>query len=273
MRPYIEECRKFPLVKEAANIAEKLKTAAGRITIGPAEKGTEISISCGIASLVCMPQGLDRGIAAAELACKTAKNRGRDRVEIYACDDNSMMRRYDDAIAIGQLRGALKTDRLMLYAQLITPLRNKSLPCGYEILLRMRGEDGKLVMPGPLIDAASRFQLLPTVDRWVTKRALEMLAPYRGMLSSRGIGISINVSGQSIGDEVFVGQLAQQIKAARLPADCLTIEITEQAAVTNLARANELIRQLKFVGCQFALDDFGTGANSLMSLKQLQYLE
>ena len=149
MRPYIEECRKFPLVKEAANIAEKLKTAAGRITIGPAEKGTEISISCGIASLVCMPQGLDRGIAAAELACKTAKNRGRDRVEIYACDDNSMMRRYDDAIAIGQLRGALKTDRLMLYAQLITPLRNKSLPCGYEILLRMRGEDGKLVMPGP----------------------------------------------------------------------------------------------------------------------------
>jgi diguanylate cyclase (GGDEF)-like protein len=257
-------------IKEVGQLAEQLLAAARKVKIGPAEKGTLVSLSCGIASLVCMPQGLDRAIAAAELACKTAKNRGRDRIEVYSCDDNSMMRSHGDAIAIGQLRAALKTDRLLLYAQRIVPLRNSNLPGGYEILLRLREEDGSLVLPGPLIQAAARFQVLPTVDRWVTKRALEMLAPYRSMLGSRGIGMSINVSGQSIGDEVFVSLLAQQIKAARLPGDCLTIEITEQAALTNLVRANELIRQLRSLGCQFALDDFGTGANSLTTLKQLQ---
>jgi EAL domain-containing protein (putative c-di-GMP-specific phosphodiesterase class I) len=60
------------------------------------------------------------------------------------------------------------------------------------------------------------------------------------------------------------------LQEARLPADCITIEITEQAAVTNLARANKLIDSLKSLGCQFALDDFGTGANSLTTLQSLQ---
>jgi EAL domain-containing protein (putative c-di-GMP-specific phosphodiesterase class I) len=217
-----------------------------------------------------MPQGLDRSLAMAELACKAAKTHGRNRVEVYAWDDNSMIRRHQDVVAIGQLRSALKADRLVLYAQRIVPLSSTTLPGGYEILVRMIDEAGELVLPGPLIQAAHRYQLLPSIDRWVTHRALEMLAPYRSVLGSSGTSFSLNVSGQSICDEVFAAQLAQQIKLARLPTDCITVEITEQSAVTNLARANELIGQLKALGCQIALDDFGTGANSLTYLKNLQ---
>ncbi len=257
-------------VSAAVALAERLKDAARLISIGPADEPTEASISCGVASLVAMPQGLDRALAAAELACKTAKTRGRGRVEAYDCDDNSMMRRHGDAIAVGQLRAALKADRLLLYAQRIAPLRNGNLPGGYEILLRFRGEDGSLILPGPLIDVANRYQLLPTVDRWVAQRALQMLAPHRRMIETRGINFSLNVSGQSIGDAAFIGSLVQQIKASRLPANSLTMEITEQAAVTNMARANEMIRSLIRHGCQAALDDFGTGANSLIYLKNLQ---
>jgi EAL domain-containing protein (putative c-di-GMP-specific phosphodiesterase class I) len=84
----------------------------------------------------------------------------------------------------------LKADRLLLYAQRIAPLRDLSLPGGYELLLRLREMDGSLVAPGPLIDAAQRYQLLPSIDRWVVKRALEMLAPYRGMLRTRALSIS-----------------------------------------------------------------------------------
>jgi Amt family ammonium transporter len=173
-------------------------------------------------------------------------------------------------VRVGQLRAALKADRLILFAQRIVPLRNTTLAGGYEILVRLLDDNGGLVLPGPLISAAQRYQLLPSLDRWVTTRALEMLSPYRSMLSSRGVSISINVSGQSICDETFVTQLAQQIKAARLPQNCIMVEITEQSAVTNLARANQLIRQLKALGCHIALDDFGTGANSLTLLKHLQ---
>ncbi len=257
-------------VQQAAQTADAIRAAAARVKIGPAEKSVDVSISCGVASYVAMPQGLDRALAMAELACKAAKTKGRNRVEVYASTDNSMIRRHGDVIAVGQLRDALKADRLVLYAQRIVPLRSTTLAGGYEILVRLLDDSGGLVLPGPLISAAQRYQLLPSLDRWVTTRALEMLAPYRSMLSTRGVGMSINVSGQSICDETFVTQLAQQIKAARLPQDCITVEITEQSAVTNLARANQLIRQLKALGCHIALDDFGTGANSLTYLKHLQ---
>ncbi len=254
----------------AAKIAGDILAAASRLVIGPLQNLVEVSISCGVASLVSMPQGLARAMAAAELACKTAKNRGRNRVELYACEDDSMMRRHDDAVAVGQLRAALKSDRLLLFAQRIAPLQNRSLPGGYELLLRLQSEDGELVAPSPLLKAAQRYQLLPSVDRWVIQRALQTLAPYRDMLRSRGLSMSINVSGQSIGDETLVEHFREQLKTAKLPPGCITVEITEQSAVTNLVRANAMIDKLKVLGCRFALDDFGTGANSLTSLKSLQ---
>jgi diguanylate cyclase (GGDEF)-like protein len=252
-----------------AEIGAKLQTAAARLIIGPAANPVEVSLSCGIAALVPMPQGLARALAAAELACKKAKERGRGRIELYAFEDSSMMRSHGDAMAIGELRAAIKEDRLVLYAQPIVPLQNRSLPGGYELLMRLRDPVGRIVPPGDLINAAQRYQILPSVDRWVVRRALEMLTPYRGMLNSRGLSISVNVSGQSISDPEFAEQFVAQLRAAHLPAGCITVEMTEQAAVTNLAHANELFRKMGVLGCKLALDDFGTGANSLVILKTL----
>lgn len=254
----------------AREIALKLQSAAARLVVGPPQEPVEISISCGVALLTPIPQGLERALAAAQVAMKKAKDRGRNRVEIYACEDSSMMRYHEDAAAVGQLRTAIKADRLLLYAQRIVPLQNPGLPGGYELLMRLRDPDGKVVAPGSVIAAAQRYQLLPTIDRWAVHRALEMLTPYRGMLASRGISMSINISGQSIGDEEFVQSFVEQLQAARLPGGAVTVEITEQAAVTNLARAGDMIRRLGTLGCRLALDDFGTGANSLVNLKSLQ---
>jgi EAL domain-containing protein (putative c-di-GMP-specific phosphodiesterase class I) len=96
-----------------------------------------------------------------------------------------------------------------------------------------------------------------------------MLGPHRAMLRSRGLGISINVSGQSISDEAFITQFCRWLKEANLPKGCISVELTEQAAVGSLARATDAILQFKSLGCEFALDDFGTGANSLTYLKSL----
>lgn len=254
----------------AAEKAHELQDAARNLALGPTGNTVEVSISCGVSSLVAMPQGLARAIAAAEIACKTAKSRGRNRVELYACEDGSMMRHRDDAIAVGQLRSALKNNQLVLFAQRIAPLQNRSLPGGYELLLRIKGPNGELIAPGPMLQAAQRYQLLPSVDRWVTQTALQMLTAYRAMLRTRGISISINLTGQSIDDETCIQSFAEGLKAANLPPECITIEITEQAAVKNLARANAMIQRLTALGCRFALDDFGTGANSLTYLKNLQ---
>lgn len=253
----------------AVAIAERLQAAIQRLVIGPAQHPLDVSVSCGVAALVEMPQGLARALAAAELACKTAKKRGRNRVELYACADASMMRRHDDVLAVGELRAALKADRLVLFAQRIAPLQDKSLPGGYEILLRLRTADGRLAAPGPLISAAERYQLLPSIDRWVAQRALQLLAPYRGMLGSNGLTFSLNLSGQSFASDEYPQQLVSDLRNANLPAGCLALEITEQAAVASLGRAQAMIDQLAPWGCRFALDDFGTGSNSLTYLNSL----
>jgi diguanylate cyclase (GGDEF)-like protein len=255
---------------DAKLIAENLQSAAAKLVIGPSKDAFDVSISCGVSILLPLPDGLSRAVAAAEIACKTAKNRGRNRVEIYKFEDGSMMRRHQDALLVGQLRSALKADRLLLFAQRIHPLQNSSLAGGYELLLRLREVDGTLVAPGPLIQAAQRYQILPAIDRWVAQRALQILAPYRSMFITRELGMSINVSGQSIGDETFIQQFAQFLKEANLPRNCVSVELTEQAAITNMARAAEMVQRLGALGCRFALDDFGTGANSLTYLKSLQ---
>jgi diguanylate cyclase (GGDEF)-like protein len=253
----------------ALQLAETLQSAAARLVIGPAKQVIDVSISCGISALMPMPDGLARAIAAAELACKTAKQRGRNRVEIYAIEDGSMMRRHSDAMAVGSLRAALKSDRLMLFAQRIAPLQDRTRPGGYEVLLRLQEIDGTLVAPGPLIDAAQRYQLLPSIDRWVVHRALQLLAPYRSMFRTRGISMSVNVSGQSIGDDAFIQTFTQLLKDSNLPRGCISVELTEQAAITNVVHAKKMVAALSQVGCGFALDDFGTGANSLGYLKAL----
>jgi len=255
--------------KAASAVAQELQAAAKLLKIGPPQEQVDVSLSCGVAALVVMPQGLARALAAAELACKGAKKHGRDRVEIYACGDDSMMRRHGDVIAVGKLRNALKTDGLLLYAQRIVPLQQKGSAGGYEILMRLRDKDGTIVAPGALIAAAQRYQLLPTVDRWVAARALQTLAAYRGLLKSSGISISINVSGQSIGDEAFITLFTEQLQSANLPPGSITVEITEQAAVISLGRANDMIARMTAMGCRIALDDFGTGTNSLAYLKGL----
>ena len=255
---------------DAIKLADTLLAAAASLIIGPSKQVFDVSISVGIAGLLSMPDGLARAIAAAELACKTAKHRGRGRVETYAFEDGSMMRQHSDAMAVGSLRAALKSDRLLLFAQPIVALQNRSLAGGYELLLRLREPDGSLTAPGPLIDAAQRYQLLPSIDRWVVQRALHMLAPYRGMLKTRGLHMSINVSGQSIADDSFIQTFIKLLKEANLPAGCVSVELTEQAAISNLAHAKTMVSTLSNLGCHFALDDFGTGANSLTYLKALQ---
>ena len=102
-----------------------------------------------------------------------------------------MMQRHGDAIALGRLRAALKSDRLLLYAERIKPLKDPGLAGGYQLSLRLREETGGIASPQPLLAAAQRYQLLPSVDRFVVQNALRMLAPFRGALRTGGFTLSL----------------------------------------------------------------------------------
>lgn len=255
--------------REAAGFAQQLQRAASRIVIGPAEETFEVSLSCGVAALVDMPKGFARALAAAEIACKAAKDRGRNRTELYACEDSSMMRRQRDIILVGQLREAIRKEKLILYAQRIVRLDQERSLAGFEVLLRWQDPTGRIAAPADFMSAAQRYQLLPQIDRYVVRHTLAQLAPYRALLMEMKATASINVSGQSLGDESFIQYLLDELGTSSVPPGLVTCEITEQTAVASLAKSAELMHRLRRAGCKVALDDFGTGANTFSYLKTL----
>jgi EAL domain-containing protein (putative c-di-GMP-specific phosphodiesterase class I) len=170
---------------------------------------------------------------------------------------------------VSRIEDALQHDRFELFGQPIARLGAApgSQPAGLrcEILLRMRTADGRLVSPGEFMPAVERYQLAARVDRWVIKKALAWMADHQD-----GVELcSINLSGQSVGDAAFLGQVLQAMDQTPVRCDRLCFEITETAAMGDLAAANRFFQALRARGCQFALDDFGSGLSSYAYLREL----
>ena len=210
---------------------------------------------------------LDHRAAEAEIACKTAKDRGRGRVEVYQDTDQSMIRRYDEISVIGNLREALRQQRIVVFAQPITPLINTSLPTTYELLVRIIDAKGNIVEAADFMSAATRYQILPEIDRAVCERAFQQLSRNT---SGEPLRVSINLSGPTLSDPDFLEWLLSAMAKYNIAGTSLVFEITEAAAAANLTQVQQFIRRLTSHGVRFALDDFGTGVSSLAYLKNLE---
>jgi diguanylate cyclase (GGDEF)-like protein len=257
-------------VGDAERFAEALREGSGRLSLIQGEARMPVSISAGVAALDSANTELAHVLAAAETACKAAKDRGRNRVEVYHSSDVSIMRRHADVGIAGQLREAIEAGRLHLDAQLILPFAAaESARPHYELLLRMTDDVGRTMGPDTFLSAATRFQLMPVIDRWVINHVIEALKPRAGILEGKALGFAINFSGQSLNDDSFADVLLESVASSGLDPELFCFELTENATVANITRAEALMQRLRQLGCGVALDDFGTGMSSLSCLRQL----
>ncbi|HWG76158.1 MAG TPA: GGDEF domain-containing protein [Steroidobacteraceae bacterium] len=252
----------------ATQFAEALRAGAEECGRSLGDGKVQVSISVGIAAIEARFKEFVHAFAAAETACKAANDRGRNRVEVYREADESIVRRFSDINLISDLRAAVAEQRLQLNAQSIVPLQGGG-PAHFEILLRMIDEKGAVVGPDHFMSAAKRYQLMPTIDRWVIGRAIEMLRPHAKLLETGSTVFAINFSGQSLQDADFTEHVAKLIEESGINPAALCFELTESAAIGNLAHAETLMRRLRKLGCNIALDDFGTGLSSLAYLRTL----
>jgi diguanylate cyclase (GGDEF)-like protein len=253
----------------AATVAENIRAAVAAVVPRAGQGSFEVSASVGVAPIGRSDNALAHALATAEIACKAAKDRGRNRVEVFQDSDQSIIRRHTDILIIGQVREALDNDRFRLDAQPILPLRGNYGRPRFELLIRMLGDHGEIIPPGKFLSAAERYQLMPSIDRWVVRRACERLGAHNKSISEESARFAINLSGQSLQDESFLQFVIDQIQKSELPPNVLCFELTETATIGNLAKAQAFMRTLQNLGCQFALDDFGTGVSSLAYLKDL----
>ncbi|HEX5048928.1 MAG TPA: EAL domain-containing protein [Gammaproteobacteria bacterium] len=252
---------------EALRTAENLREIISDFRFVWDERTFRLGVSVGVVPITPATDDVASLLSAADSACAAAKDAGRNRVYNYQENDIDLMKRRKEMQWAARISNALDENRFELFRQTIQPLQpNAEVGAHYELLIRMRDEQGALIAPGLFIAAAERYGLMTAIDRWVIAQAFRWLvseADERERLSL----CSINLSGQSLADEKFLPFVVEQFQKSGLSGSCICFEITETAAIASYSQANRFIHALKEIGCRFALDDFGTGLSSFGYLK------
>jgi len=208
-------------------------------------------------------------LQAADASCYAAKDAGRNRVHTWFDTDLAMKTRHGEMQWTARIEQALDENSFVLFGQRILALHSESAGARAEVLLRMKESDGSLISPGAFMPAAERFNMASRIDRWVVSNTLRWMAelPSLELVDN----LSVNLSGQSIGDRAFQHWVLEALEEAGYSiCTRLTFEITETSTVANLADASHFFEKVRAFGLRIALDDFGSGASSFGYLKSIQ---
>ncbi|MFI0845142.1 EAL domain-containing protein [Mesorhizobium sp. IMUNJ 23232] len=256
---------------EAQAIAERLRRGVEELDFLWNGRRFSTSASIGLVHVADPGTSLEETLRSADIACYMAKEKGRNRVQVHRPSDTEVQARFGEMDWVRRLRAALEEDRFCLFAQEIAAVGAYGRDGAHiEVLLRLRDEEGRLVPPNSFIPAAERYGLMPQIDRWVVRRTFATLAERAGQLVSMQVAAcAINLSGATFNDESFVGFVRDEFTAHGIAPDLICFEITETAAIADMASAIRFMDALRGLGCRFALDDFGAGMSSFAYLKHL----
>ncbi len=251
---------------EALRMADGLREAVRNYKFNWEERTFRMGASVGVVPITADNDDVAGILSAADAACAAAKEAGRNRIYSFQENDLDLMRRRREMQWAARINNALEEGRFEIFRQMILPLQRNEPGLHYELLLRMRDEQGKIIAPDQFIAAAERYNITPAIDRWVIENALRWLVSEADEREKLAM-CSINLSGQSLSDDKFLPFVIDQFHRSGIDGSKICFEITETAAVASFSQANRFIQALKELGCRFALDDFGTGLSSFGYLK------
>jgi diguanylate cyclase (GGDEF)-like protein len=254
----------------AETIMKKVSYAISSLDIDWEGKRHNVSISIGITPVNPQIEMVTNLLDAAETAREVSKQHGRNNIHVLDNEDSNLLQRKEQIRWVARIQEGLRDNRFQLFAQLIEPMHSSNNYQHYEILLRLREKDGAIIEPGAFISAAENFYLMANLDLWVINQAFCELATIQQGQDQYRCRISINLSGQSLGDaNSLASYVENKLEQYKLKGSDICFEITESTAIANLEEAQSFISQIRELGCKFSLDDFGTGLSSFSYLKNL----
>ena len=256
--------------EQAYKIADVLRVAIKETRFPWGNNTFEVGVSIGLVPINAQTSGVTDLLSVADTTCYTAKENGRNQIQVYREDNVEYSKRKREMRWIQDIQRALDTDAFVFYCQKIVPLRNDCQQDNFcELLIRLQTTEGELIPPMAFLPAAERYDLIQDVDKWVVHNALTTLYQHQNTSIAEKMFISINLSGQSLSDSEFLDYVRNEVTNSGCSAEQLCFEITETAAIANMSKAIHFIHSLKELGCTFALDDFGNGLSSFSYLKSM----
>ncbi|MGV6810154.1 MAG: EAL domain-containing protein [bacterium] len=258
---------------EGLRLMDQVRENIAIQNFGWGELDYQITVSIGVVLVYKNSANTRRIYAAADAACRVAREKGGNHLQLYRPNDKNIIKQRGHIHWAGQVRQAFKKNNFRLFAQPIQALNHTNYHTDnkpffhYEILIRLQNEKGESVSPQEFIPAAEYYSMMPELDKWVIREVLQALQ-YINNIEPLPL-FSINLSGQSLDEEGFLKYVLQQIEQANINPQMLCFEITETVAINNFQLAMEFVNTLKQLGCRFSLDDFGTGMSSFDYLKTL----
>src|SRR4029077_10068586 len=175
------------------------------------EHSAAIGVSIGVAAITRDSESVASVLSSADMAGYEAKDAGRNRVHVY--DASSASGRYREMYWVSRLSQALEAGQLELHAQPIVAVRADAppLPSFQELLVRLREEDGSLVLPGEFMPAAERHNMTIAIDRWAVGQAVARLREHAARGEELPL-LAVNLSGSSLNDRDFVDYVLSQVQ-------------------------------------------------------------
>lgn len=252
--------------EQAMRTAETIRQAINEYRFHWDQHTSRIGVSIGVVEINAEGRNVATLLSAADIACYAAKDAGRNRVHRY--DSHLHADRQRDLYWVGRVTRALEEGHLELFCQPIVAIGSAS--CGqpplYELLTRLRDDDGELVLPRHFIPAAERYNVVATIDRWVLRNALQLLRE-RPAQAQSACQLALNLSGASLGDREFLEYVLAEVDGPLARGLCF--EITEGAVLRSMTEAVNFMSELRARGCRFTLAGFGSDLSSFRYLKTL----
>ncbi len=255
-------------IEDAQQQAQRLLNVIGEYRFSWQGNTFGIGASIGMVGITHECCTLTNLLSQADAACYAAKDGGRNRIHVALPDDLTIQDRRNQMQWIGRLEEALVNNSFILYVQPIVPVLDPLQRRHYEVLIRLREENGEIIPPMAFIPAAERYGFMPKLDRWVIENTFRSFAKIRDEVFEE-LHFSINVSGASMGDENTKQFVRRLFGYYGVPYHVITFEITETEAIGNMANALSFINEFRALGCKFALDDFGCGLSSFSYLQNM----
>jgi len=255
-------------ILDAMPVAERLLEVVQHYRFSHMEKVFTLGVSIGIVEFGPSSESVERIMSFADTACYSAKDAGRNQIHVHSASNIGLRKRRSEMEIVSAINVALEKNRFALFRQDIVASDAVDEVFGFEMLVRMIAEDGTLIPPNQFLPAAERYNLIGRVDRWVITQSLKWLSCNPAVLQEVE-HCSINLSGQTLGDDRLTGFILQALEQSSVPAHKICFEVTESVASQNMDVTLNFINVVKKAGCRFSLDDFGSGFSSYGYLKSL----